>query len=77
MMREHKQMLQVYSPHPNPLPQGEGAHTPRLQDNNPRLLNSDGVPPYAAPSTGAFIEISPEGHRMDAVRRRRGWEAPS
>jgi len=36
-----------------------------------------GFPPYAAPSTEAFIEISPKGQRMDALRRRRGWEAPS
>ncbi len=33
--------------------------------------------PYAAPSTVAFIEISPKGCGRDAARRRRGWEAPS
>ncbi len=61
-----------------------------IRDNNPPLGNSFSIrknqsnpatqkrcSPYAAPSTVAFFENSPKGHRRDAVRRRRGWEAPS
>jgi hypothetical protein len=36
-----------------------------------------GFVPYAAPSTGAFAEIGPQGSGRDAARFRRGWEAPS
>jgi len=35
-------------------------------------ISRQGFLPYAAPSTGAFERISPQGRRMDAARCRRG-----